>query len=165
VELIRDLYAAHQDNRTFLHTRLGLGHAPLEPYKDIIDRWMWPDPFSRDDPSPAKAKQAISAYKHAVGDPRGLAELMAFYCEQGAGFCADLGYQDETFMNSLCRMFERAIQAIDELPPGERDPLLARLLRVRDTAHKFGCGVGDAMDHALLEYQDRPNRGARRESR
>ena len=92
--LVQDLYAAHADNRTFLHTRLGLGENLLEPYKQTIDRWLWPDAFRKQDTSAAKAKQAISNYKKAVGDSAGLAELMVFYCEQASGFASDVGYQD-----------------------------------------------------------------------
>jgi hypothetical protein len=66
--LVQDLYAAHSDNRTFLHTRLGLGENILEPYKQTIDRWLWPDAFGKQDTSVAKAKQAISNYKQAVAD-------------------------------------------------------------------------------------------------
>lgn len=165
MDLIRDLYVTHQDNRTFLHTRYGLAGNSLELYKNVISLWMWPDPFRHDNPSVAKAKQAIAVYKHAVGGPKGLAELMIFFCEQGTGFCADLGYEEESFMNSLCRMFEQAIQAVGELSQAERDPFLTRLHRVRDTAHRFGYGVGDAMDGILLEYEDQPNTKARRQRR
>jgi hypothetical protein len=165
VDLLRDLYAALQENRTFLHSRFGLGENSLEPYKDTIGRWMWPDPLSRDNPSPAKAKQAIAAYKHAVGDASGLADLMIFFCEQGTGFCADLGYQDENFMNSLWRMFEPTIRVIGELPRPEREPFLLRLHRVRDTAHKLGYGVGDAMDDILREHDDHPSRPAKQPRR
>ncbi len=82
--LLQDLYAAHQDNQTFLHARFGLGEDVLEPYKQTIDRWLWPDVFRKQDTSVAKAKQAISNYKKAVGEAAGLAELMVFYCEQAA---------------------------------------------------------------------------------
>src|SRR5271157_1429602 len=76
--LIQDLYAAHQDNRTFLHTRFGLIEDAREPYKKAIDRWIWPDVLRRQDTSVSKGKQAISDYKNAVGDPKGLADLMVF---------------------------------------------------------------------------------------
>jgi hypothetical protein len=72
----------------------------LRPYKETIDRWLWPDAFSRQVPSVLKAKQAISNYKKAVGDSTGLAELMVFYCEQACGFASDLGYQDESYLNA-----------------------------------------------------------------
>jgi hypothetical protein len=87
---------------------------------------------------------------------------MIFSCEQGTGFCADLGYQDENFMNSLWRMFEQAIRVTGELPRPEREPFLHRLHRVRDTAREFGYGVGDAMDNILLEYEHQMNTNATR---
>jgi len=76
--LVQDLYGAHQDNRTFLHARFGLGDDVLEPYKQTVDRWLWPDVFRKQDTSVAKAKQTIASYKKAVGEPAGLAELMVF---------------------------------------------------------------------------------------
>ena len=65
--LIQDLYAAHNDNRTFLHTRFGLGGDLLKPYKEKLERWLWPDVSRNQDISVAKAKQAISSYRKAVG--------------------------------------------------------------------------------------------------
>lgn len=41
--LIQDLYAAHKDNQTLLHARFGLGADVLRPYKETLDRWLWPD--------------------------------------------------------------------------------------------------------------------------
>ena len=56
--LVQDLYAASKDNRAFLHTRLRLGDDALEPYKATNDRWLWPDVFTNQDTSGAKAKKA-----------------------------------------------------------------------------------------------------------
>ena len=150
--LIQDLYSAHNDNQTFLHARFGLGEDPLEPYKETLDRWLWPDPFSRQDTSVLKAKQAISDYKKAVGEPAGLAELMVFYCEQAAGFASDVSYQDESYFNALVRMFEQALRIATTLPATGRDALFARLDRVRTISHKCGYGVGDDMDSILTTY-------------
>ena len=72
--LVHELYAAHKDNQTFLHTRFALGEDVLKPYKETIGRWLWPDVFRKQNTSVAKAKQAVSNYKKAVGDPIGLAE-------------------------------------------------------------------------------------------
>ena len=74
------------------------------------------------DTSVAKAKQAISNYRKAIGEPAGLAELMVFYCERATGFCSDLGYQDESYFNALIRMFEQAIMLTDQLPASQRTP-------------------------------------------
>src|ERR1700730_17310598 len=74
--LIQDLYTAHKDNQTFLHARFGVGEDALQPYKQIINRWVSPDAFKKQDISVVKARQAISNYKKAVGESAGLAELM-----------------------------------------------------------------------------------------
>jgi len=74
--LIQDLYAANKDNQIFLHTRYGLGLDVLKPYKEPLDRWIWPNVLRNQKPSVAKAKQAISSYRKAVGEAAELAELM-----------------------------------------------------------------------------------------
>jgi hypothetical protein len=153
--LIQDLYNAHKDNQTFLHARFGLGEDLLRPYKETMDHWLWPDAFSRQAPSVLKAKQAISNYKKAIGDPAGLAELMVFYCEQASGFASDLGYQHESYLNALVRMFEQTATITTTLPAGGRDALVARLERVRTAGHKCGYGVEDDMDSILAKYAKR----------
>jgi len=150
--LIQDLYAAHKDNRTFLHARFGLGVDVLRPYKETLDRWLWPDVLLDQDTSVAKAKQAISSYQKAVDEPAGLAELMVFYCERAAGFCNDLGNQDEGYFDALVRMFELALKVIGKLPAQDRPALIARLDRVRVISHNIGYGVGDDMDSLLARY-------------
>jgi hypothetical protein len=157
LDLLRQLYAAHKDNQAFLHARFGLGEDVLEPYKKTIDRWLWPDPLRSQDTSVSKAKQAISLYKKAVGDPAGLSELMVFYCEQAAGYCQDVGYQEEGFFDALVRMFEQALKSANTLPPNSRDSLIARLNRVREISHAFGYGVGDDMDSLLTKYIKHPS--------
>jgi hypothetical protein len=150
--LVHDLYVADKDNQTFLHARLGLGEDVLKPYKQTIARWLWPDVIRNQDASAAKARKAISHYKKAVGETAGLAELMVFYCEQAAGFCADIGYQEEGYFSSLVRIFEQALTIANRLPANTRETLLARLDRVRNISHKFGYGVGDDMDFLLARY-------------
>ena len=65
IGLVQDLYTLHKDNQTFLHTRFGLGEDALKPYKETLDRWLWPDVLRNQDISVAKAKQAISSYRKA----------------------------------------------------------------------------------------------------
>lgn len=153
--LIQDLYAAHKDNQTFLHTRYGLGEDALKTYKETLDRWLWPDVFRKQNTSVAKAKQAISNYKKAVGETPELAELMVFYCERAAGFCSDLGNEDEGYFDALVRMFEQALAVANSLPASGRVALIARLDRVRSVSHKFGYSVGDDMDSILAKYTKR----------
>ena len=153
--LIQALYAAHKDNRMFLHARFGLGEDSLSPYKETISRWLWPDSFRNQDTSVLKAKKAIADYKKAIANAAGLAELMVFYCEQAAGFSSDLGYQDESYFDALVRMFNQAVATANRLPVGRRDALIARLDRVRSVSHELGYGVGDDMDSILAKYTKR----------
>ena len=71
--LIQNLYVLQKDNQRFLHARFGLGDDVLKPFKETIERWLWPDVFRNQDTSVSKAKQAIAEYRKAVGDPEGLA--------------------------------------------------------------------------------------------
>ncbi len=121
--LIQDLYAAHKDNQVFLHTRFGLGEDVLKPYKETLDRWLWPDVLRNQDISVAKAKQAISSYRKAVGEPAGLAELMVFYCESAVGFSNDVGNQD-----GLAHLRADLIQEILSVPRSEKNPFSGQTL-------------------------------------
>lgn len=152
IGLVQDLYAASKDNQAFLHARFGLGADVLKPYKTTIDRWLWPDVFKNQDTSVAKAKKAISDYKKAIGQPEGMAELMVFYCERAAGFCDDIGLQDEGYFDALVRMFEQALKVAVMLPEEARAELLSRLDTVRRISHNFGYGVGDDMDDLLAGH-------------
>ena len=149
IGLIQDLYSAHKDNQTFLHTRFGLGENVLEPYKKTLDRWLSPDVLRNQDTSVAKAKQVISNYRKAIGEPAGLAELMVFFCERAAGFCCEYGNKDEDYLNALVQMFGQAIKVTGLLSAEDRDALIDRLDHVRTISHNLGYGVGDAMDSLL----------------
>jgi hypothetical protein len=153
--LIQDLYGAQKDVQTFLHTRLGVGEDPLKPYKETIDRWLWPDLFRKQNVSVAKANQAVSDYKKAVNDPAGLAELLVYYCERAVGFSHEVGYDDESYYNSLERTFAQALVAAYALPDAIRGPLIARLDRVCAVSRDFGYGVGDAMQDIFVDFEDR----------
>src|SRR6266487_5595534 len=54
--LIQDLYAAHKDNQMFLHARFGLSADVLKPYKETLDRWLWPDVLRNQDTSVVKSQ-------------------------------------------------------------------------------------------------------------
>jgi hypothetical protein len=117
--IIQDLYAASKSNQAFLHARFGLGGDVLAPYKAIIDRWLWPDPIKNQDTSVAAAKQAITDYRKAAGQPKGIAELMVFYCERAAGFSNEYGLDDEGYYDALVRMFEQALKVsitLEQIP-------------------------------------------------
>ncbi len=149
--MIQDLYAFQRDNQTFLHTRFGLSGDVLKPYKQTLERRLFPDVLRNQDVSVTKAKQAISAYRKAIGERAGLAELMVFYCENAAGFCNEFGNDDESYFDALIRMFEQALVVAAQLPAADRDPLMLRLDRVRTISHNLGYGVGDDVDYLLAE--------------
>jgi len=150
--LVQDLYAASKENQAFLHARFNLGDDLLKPYKRTIDRWICPD-VSRDQAtSVSNAKKAISDYRKAVGRPEGLAELMVFYCERAAGFCAEVGFEDDTFFAALVRMYEQALKLSVGLSRDERDGFLARLDAVCRVCNSFGYGVSDDMRTLFAEY-------------
>ena len=148
--LIQDLYAASKDNQVFLHTRFALLGDVLEPYKRTIERWLWPDVLKNQNSSISTAKKAIFDYKKAHGQPDAVAELMVFFCEQAAGFSADVGI-DEGYALALMRMFEQALKVVVTLPVDQRDPFMTRLHEVRRISD-FGYGVGEEMDYFLAEY-------------
>lgn len=78
---------------------------------------------------------------------------MVFYCECAAGFCNNVGYQDEVYFDALVRMFEQALKTIAQLSDSDRNPLIVRLDRVRVISHNFGYGVGDDMDSLLARHR------------
>lgn len=149
VTLLHDLYTASKDNQTFLHARFALGDDVLKPYKVVIDRWLWPDAFKKQNTSVTKAKKAIADYRKAIGQPEGLAELMVFFCECAAGFGSAVALQDEGYFDALVRMFEQALKAIEALSEDRKPDLMARMDAVRQLGHRVGYGVGDAMDQHL----------------
>src|SRR5689334_23119309 len=151
--LVQDLYAASKDNQAFLHARFGLGSDVLDPYKDTIDRWLWPDVYRNQDYSVSKAKKAIADYRKASGRPEGLAELMVYFCERGADFCREFGVQDEGFMVALVRMFEQALKRVAALPEEQREALLDRLARVSVVSNELGYGVADDMEEMLADFR------------
>jgi hypothetical protein len=152
LELIQDLYAANKETQVFLHARFSLGDDVLRPYRETIDRWLWPDVFKQQDTSIAKAKKAVADYKKAVGQPAGVAELSVYFCERGVGFANDVGLQDEGYLAALVRMFEQAALTTMALPQAQRVQLVVRLDAVSKQAANLGYGVGDEMDEILAGH-------------
>src|SRR3954462_13700449 len=107
--LVQSLYTASRDNQPFLHARLDLGNDPITPYKETISRWIHPDVYKGQDYSVSKAKKAISDYKKAIGTPEGMAELTVHFCEEAIAFANAYGLDDESFYDSLGRMFKQAV--------------------------------------------------------
>jgi hypothetical protein len=66
------------------------------------------------------AKQAISSYRKAVGEPAGLAEYMVFYCERAAGSAATSCIRMMATSMHWSAMFEQALKAIAQLSASDR---------------------------------------------
>jgi hypothetical protein len=59
---------------------------------------------------------------------------------------------DESFYNSLVRVFEQALKYVSALPETQRPPFAARLNEVRKQGQNVGWGVGDDFDTLFIEY-------------
>jgi hypothetical protein len=129
--LVQDLYTASKENQAFLHTRLGLGHDQLKPFKTSISRWISPDLMKGQPISVAKAKKAIADYKKAIGRPEGMAELSIFYCEEAVGFLESCSIDNEKYLAALIRMYGRSLEIVSSLPPAECSTYIERLDRLR----------------------------------
>jgi len=144
--LVQDLYATNKDNQAFLHARFGLGHDQLQPFKASISYWICPDATKNRSISVAKAKKAIADYKKAIGRPDGMAELSIFYCEEAFGFLESCSMEDESYIVTLIRMYERSLEFVLSLPPAERANYLERLDKLRSRGKHVGWGVSDELN-------------------
>ncbi|MEO1610410.1 MAG: DUF6155 family protein [Pseudomonadota bacterium] len=144
--LVKDLYAASKDNKAFLNARLNLGADQLQPYKDVISRWMKPDVTRNQLYSVAKAKKAITDYKKAIGTPSALAELSIFYCEEVFDFLDFCSVDDEGYYTALMRMYAQAVKYVLQSETAEQAPFIDRLDELRSRARDIGWGVSYDFD-------------------
>ena len=152
ISLIQDMYAANKDTQIFLNSRFELGEDILQPYKEVISRWICPDVMRNQLISVAKAKKAITDYKKAVGKTEGLAELSVFYCEEVFVFFGYCGMDDEGYFDALVRMYAQALKYVRELPESKQRAYIDRLLDVCNESENVGWGVREDMVLLLAEY-------------
>jgi hypothetical protein len=76
---------------------------------------------------------------------------VVFYCEQAAGFCGDIGNEEESYFAALVGIFEQALAVANTCPPPFEKPLSPGWI-VHQISQKFGYGVGDDMDLILAKY-------------
>lgn len=151
IGLISDLYAYSTPNKNFLHARFSLGSDSLKPYKKIIEDALFPDVMSNDDVEIATAKKAISDYGKAVGDPKGMLELMVYFVECGANFSLDVGYGDEDFFAALERMYEKAIKLLLTLDDATIDDFYDRFEELVTSTRDIGWGFHDTLGAIFSE--------------
>jgi hypothetical protein len=145
ISLVSDLYRLSRENQAFLHARFGVGDDTLGPYKKTIDACLYPDVYKNKPVQISKAKQAISTYSKAVGDPLGEAELMTFFVECGNSFTVDFGDIDEAFYDALNRMYRRAIDKVLTLPEEARGEFQRRLKTIMTSSSNIGWGYHDTL--------------------
>lgn len=151
IGLISDLYTFSSENKDFLHARFSLGADVLKPYKKTIEEALYPDVMSNDDVEIATAKKAISNYGKAVGDPKGILELMVYFVECGAGFSLDVGYGDEDFFASLERMYEKAIKLLLTFDEATIDDYYGRFEELVTSTRDIGWGFHDTLGDIFYE--------------
>ncbi|HMV57802.1 MAG TPA: hypothetical protein PKD38_11380 [Nitrospira sp.] len=100
IGLVQDL-SATKDNKAFLHARFGLGDDPLEPYKDVIIRWINPPDF-RNPISVSKAKKTISDYKKALGQPGGWPNSQYSTVRKCSTFWPAVAWMTKAIMTRWC---------------------------------------------------------------
>jgi hypothetical protein len=110
--LISDLYASNPANKIFLHARFAPGEDALKPYQKIIEDSLYPDVDKNKPIQIAKGKKAIADYTRAVGDPKGILELMLCFVENGANFTASYGDMYSEFYLALERMYDNALDLL-----------------------------------------------------
>ncbi|MEI6705053.1 MAG: hypothetical protein WCL71_16205 [Deltaproteobacteria bacterium] len=151
IGLISDLYAYSTPNKNFLHARFSLGSDSLKPYKKIIEDALYPDVMSNDPIEIATAKKAVSDYCKAVGDPKGMLELMVYFVECGASFSLDVGYGDEYFFAALERMYEKAIKLLLTLDEETIDDFYDRFEDLVTSTSDIGWGFHDTLGEIFYE--------------
>ena len=152
--LVQDLYTASEDNRAFLHARLGLGHDQLRPFKASISRWISPDLMKGQHISVSKAKKAIADYKKAIGRSDGMAELSIFYCEEAFDFLESCSTDDEKYFAALIRMYGRSLEIVSSLTPAERSTFFERLGRLRSRGQNVGWLVEEEFNNLWYDAVD-----------
>ncbi len=151
IGLISDLYAFSPENKDFLHARFSLGADVLKPYKKVVEEALFPDVMANNDVEIAVAKKAIANYGKAVGDPKGMLELMVYFVECGAAFSLDVGYGDENFFESLERMYEKAIKLLLTLDEATIDEYRDRFKELVASTKNIGWGFHDTLSATFYE--------------
>lgn len=109
IGLIQDFHKLSAANADFLYARLLDADAAqtLAPYKKRIKQAISPAQPWKQDVQLREGRKAISDYKKASGDVRGILSLMVYYIQCGNDFTLEFGDIDETFYDSLCSMLDQ----------------------------------------------------------
>jgi hypothetical protein len=152
LKLVGDLYALRKENQDFLFSRYLKDDSNLASYKKTIENHISPaEPWK----TPVKislARRAIRDYKKAIGDPKGLAELMLFYAECGFNYTIELGDIDEAFYNSIVSVYRDGLVMLNQCDQNVIDELLPHFKSVFESSYDLGWGLYDALREDLEFY-------------
>ncbi|MBC8176377.1 MAG: hypothetical protein H8E19_03155 [Deltaproteobacteria bacterium] len=151
LDLIGDLYRLSVNNKEFSHARFSLSEDPLKSYKRIIQDAIHPYLEDNETLDIDRAEDAIKRYSKAIDDVKGEAELMVFFVECGNNFTLSYGDIDDDFYDSVLLMYEKAIQNVTELSPGEQKVFKKRLHEIMDSASGIGWGYYDGLRELYYE--------------
>jgi hypothetical protein len=162
IGVIRDLYDASTGNRRFLHARFVPAAAAVDEYRDIVQKAVFPDPFSQRPIRLRDAASAIADYKRSTGDLAGVVDLLLTFVEAGTDQAADLGYGDEAYFSTLERKLAEAVSLFDALPDEARGNAVGRCIRLAEYQDQIGWGYGDYLAGMAARVQ-RPRRKSGRD--
>jgi len=159
VELIRDLYDASAENRSFLHARLAPqedDESLLNPYIERVAHQFFPKRgFGK--LQLREARKAIREYRKATGNPAGTAELMLTYVELGTGFAREFGNDDGRFYSSLGSVLGEFVALLTGDAPQLYPHFRERLLNLRVDAARIGWGYGDEVAEQVDRLEEELN--------
>ena len=159
IGLIQDLHKLSGTNADFLHARLLDADAAqsLVPYKKRIKQAISPAQPWKQDVQLREGRKAISDYKKASGDVRGVLTLMVYYIQCGNDFTLEFGDIDETFYNSLCSMLDQVKKQLiarnDQKLAHDFIPVLEQEFQRIDG--QMGWGYPDEFCEQVAELRER----------
>ena len=75
-----------------------------------------------------------------------MAELSIFFCEEAFSFLESCSMEDGSYFVALIRMYDRSVNFVLNLPPGERRTYVERLDKLRSRGRHVGWGVEDELN-------------------
>jgi len=153
LHILRDLYNASPDNRSFLHARFFSGPAELDTYRKRIQGAVAPNPLGNKRIRLGEARRLIRHYHRATDDPKSTTDLLAYALELGIEQSLDLGVEGDDYFGSLLHIADDLIRFYEELPPGSQELAYDRFKALVLRAADVGWGFGDEMDNLFQSIQ------------
>lgn len=145
------LYKLRKENKQFLHTRFKLDENFLDEYKLKISKGVNPSSV-KSKISFKNARQALSDYKNAIGDPEGLAELMVFYCEECAKFIRQYGVWEQ-YADATVNIWYDTLKHISKLSDAKHLHYWKKLESALNRMGDVGWGVTDCINDYMYEFE------------